>query len=156
MHFLRNLLARVPKHAQSMVAALVRTIFAQPDRSSACRQLEEVASTLQRRFPQVASLLREAAEDVLGYMDFPSEHWRGIHSTNIVERLNRELARRCDVVGIFPNPAAVLRLLGALLEEQQDDWLVQRRYFSQESMAKLVAGDGQARDVGATLASTTA
>ncbi|MDR5710474.1 MAG: transposase, partial [Armatimonadota bacterium] len=92
----------------------------------------------------------------LGYMDFPSEHWRGIHSTNIVERLNRELARRCDVVGIFPNPAAVLRLLGALLEEQQDDWLVQRRYFSQESMAKLVAGDGQARDVGATLASTTA
>lgn len=156
VHFLRNLLARVPKHAQSMVAALVRTIFAQPDRSSAHRQLEEVASTLQRRFPQVASLLREAAEEVLGYMDFPSEHWRGIHSTNIVERLNRELARRCDVVGIFPNPAAVLRLLGALLEEQQDEWLVQRRYFSQESMAKLLAGGGQGRDPGGTLASTTA
>lgn len=140
VHFMRNLLARVPRHAQSMVAALVRTIFAQPDRASARQQLEQVASSLERRFPQVASLLREAAEEVLAYMDFPPEHRRGIHSTNVLERLNRELARRCDVVGIFPNVAAVLRLLGALLEEQQDEWLVQRRYFSQTSMSKLRHG----------------
>ncbi|PZN00837.1 MULTISPECIES: IS256 family transposase [Thermaerobacter] len=152
VHFMRNLLARVPKHAQSMVAALVRTIFAQPDRASARQQLEQVAANLERRFPQVASLLREAAEEVLAYMDFPPEHWRGIHSTNVLERLNRELARRCDVVGIFPNVAAVLRLLGALLEEQQDEWLVQRRYFSQASMAKLKGGDALGSDSVSALA----
>lgn len=139
VHFLRNLLARVPKQAQPMVAAMVRTVFAQPDQSSAYRQLEQVASSLERRFPRAAALLREAADEVLAYMAFPAEHWRRLHSTNVLERLNRELARRCDVVGIFPNVAAVLRLVGALLEEQQDEWLVQRRYFSQESMAKLYA-----------------
>jgi len=139
VHFMRNLLARVPKHAQPMVAALVRTIFAQPDLASAREQLEHVAANLDRRFPQAAALLRDAMEDVLAYMSFPAEHWRRIHSTNVLERLNRELARRCDVVGIFPNVAAALRLLGALLEEQQDEWLVSRRYFSLESMAKIDA-----------------
>ena len=139
VHFMRNLLARVPKHAQPMVAALVRTIFAQPDLESAREQLEHVAANLDRRFPQAAALLRDAMEDVLAYMAFPAEHWRRIHSTNVLERLNRELARRCDVVGIFPNVAAALRLLGALLEEQQDEWLVSRRYFSLESMAKIDA-----------------
>ena len=149
VHFMRNLLARVPKHAQSMVAALVRTIFAQPDQTSARQQLEQVAHTLERRFPQVAALLREAADEVLAYMAFPPEHWRQIHSTNVLERLNRELARRCDVVGIFPNVAAVLRLLGALLEEQQDEWVVQRRYFSQASMSKLKVSEnsGEATDL---------
>jgi len=139
VHFMRNLLARVPKHAQPMVAALVRTIFAQPDLASAREQLEHVAANLDRRFPQAAALLRDAMEDVLAYMAFPAEHWRRIHSTNVLERLNRELARRCDVVGIFPNMAAAIRLLGALLEEQQDEWLVSRRYFSLESMAKIDA-----------------
>jgi len=139
VHFMRNLLARVPKHAQPMVAALVRTIFAQPDLAPAREQLEHVAANLDRRFPQAAALLRDAMEDVLAYMSFPAEHWRRIHSTNVLERLNRELARRCDVVGIFPNVAAALRLLGALLEEQQDEWLVSRRYFSLESMAKIDA-----------------
>ncbi|QBS38371.1 IS256 family transposase [Thermaerobacter sp. FW80] len=139
VHFMRNLLARVPKHAQPMVAALVRTIFAQPDLESAREQLEHVAANLDRRFPQAAALLRDAMEDVLAYMAFPTEHWRRIHSTNVLERLNRELARRCDVVGIFPNMAAAIRLLGALLEEQQDEWLVSRRYFSLESMAKIDA-----------------
>ncbi|EKP95148.1 IS256-like element ISTsu1 family transposase [Thermaerobacter subterraneus] len=139
VHFMRNLLARVPKHAQPMVAALVRTIFAQPDLASAREQLEHVAANLDQRFPQAAALLRDAVEDVLAYMAFPAEHWRRIHSTNVLERLNRELARRCNVVGICPNVAAVLRLLGALLEEQQDEWLVSRRYFSLESMAKIDA-----------------
>ncbi len=132
----------MPKHAQSMVAALVRTIFAQPDQVSARQQLEQVARTLERRFPSVTGFLREAAEEVLAYMAFPPELERQIHSTNVLERLNRELSRRCDVVGIFPNVAAVLRLLGALLEEQQDEWVVQRRYFSQASMAKLKEGEG--------------
>lgn len=87
-------------------------------------------------------------------MDFPPEHWRGIHATNVLEWLNRELARRCDVVGIFPNGAAVLRLLGTLLEEQQDEWLVQRRYFSQVSVAKLKGGDAAGSDLVSALATT--
>src|SRR5690606_8722068 len=146
---------RVPKHAQPMVAALVRTIFAQPDLASAREQLEHVAANLDRRFPQAAALLRDAMEDVLAYMAFPAEHWRRIHSTNVLERLNRELARRCDIVGIFPNVAAAPRLLGALLEEQQDEWLVSRRYFSLESMAKIDANppreDFQLHDSSAAL-----
>lgn len=119
VHFMRSLLARVPKHAQSMVAAIVRTVFAQPDQASARHQLEQVARNLERRFPQVATMLCDAADEVLTYMAFPDEHRRRIHSTNVLERLNRELARRCDVVGIFPNVRSVLRLLGAILEESR-------------------------------------
>ena len=137
VHFMRNVLQKLPRHAQGPIAALVRTIFAQPDRVAAGRQLDQVCATLQRRFPQVAHMLQEAAEEVLTYMHFPPEHWRQIHSTNPLERLNRELARRFDVVGIFPNPQAVLRLLGAVLEELHEDWMVSRRYFSQQSMRKL-------------------
>ncbi len=137
VHFMRDVLQKLPKHAQGPVAALVRTIFAQPDREAAGRQLDQVCATLRRRFPQVAHMLQEAAEEVLTYMHFPPEHWRQIHSTNPLERLNRELARRFDVVGIFPNPQAVLRLLGAVLEELHEDWMVSRRYFSQQSMRKL-------------------
>jgi putative transposase len=137
VHFMRNVLQKLPRHAQGPIAALVRTIFAQPDRAAAGRQLDQVCATLQRRFPQVAHMLQEAAEEVLTYMHFPPEHWRQIHSTNPLERLNRELARRFDVVGIFPNPQAVLRLLGAVLEELHEDWMVSRRYFSQQSMRKL-------------------
>ncbi len=127
-----------------MVAALVRTIFAQPDQASARQQLEQVAGALERRFPQVAALLREAAEEVLAYMAFPLEHWPQVHSRGVLERLNRELARRSDVVGIFPNVQAVLRLLGALLEEQQDEREVQRRYLSEALMSKLKASAGAA------------
>ena len=137
VHFMRNLLARVPKHAQPAVAAQVRSIFAQPDAVTARQRLQQVADELGSRYPQVAAFLRDAEDDVLAYMAFPAEHWRRIHSTNVLERLNRELARRCDVVGIFPNVAAALRLLGAVLEEQHDEWIASRKYFSPESMAKL-------------------
>lgn len=137
VHFMRNLVSRVPKHAQAEVTAWVRTIFAQPDQGMARKQLELVAAHLEKRFPKVAGYLREAGEDVLSYMAFPPGHWRRIHSTNPLERLLRELGRRCDVVGIFPNSQAALRLIGAVLEEQQDEWEAGRRYFSQASMAAL-------------------
>jgi len=137
VHFMRSLLSRVPKHAQAEVMAWVRTIFAQPDRGMARRQLELVAAHLEGRFPKVAGLLREAAEEVLAYMAFPPGHRRRIHSTNPLERLLREVGRRCDVVGIFPNPQAALRLIGAVLIEQQDEREAGRRYFSLASMAAL-------------------
>jgi len=138
VHFMRNLLAQVPKSAQPMVAALVRTIFAQPDKASAHAQLAAVAANLAGRFPKAAQLLVEAEEDILAYLAFPVEHRRQLHSTNPLERLNREIGRRTDVVGIFPNAAAVIRLAGAVLQEQHDEWTAaSRRYFSQESMSKL-------------------
>jgi len=138
VHFMRNLLARVPKTAAAMVAATVRTIFQQPDRASAQRQLREVCKTLQARFPQAVALLEDAEEAVFTFYDFPAEHRRQIYSTNPLERLNKELKRRSAVVGIFPNRAAVIRLLGALLAEQNDEWLVGRHYFSETSMHKLL------------------
>jgi putative transposase len=138
VHFLRNLLARVPKSAQAMVAATVRTIFQQPDRRAAQEQLARVVEMLQERFPHAVALLVEAEEEVLTFYDFPAEHRRQIASTNPLERLNKELKRRSAVVGIFPNRAAVLRLLGAILAEQNDEWLVGRRYFSEGSMRKVL------------------
>ncbi|MBX6377529.1 MAG: transposase [Clostridia bacterium] len=138
---LEHILARVPKHAQAWVVTLVRTIFAQPDQAAARQQLERVAADLAHRFPQAASLLREAEDGVPATWPFRRNTGDAFTSTNMPERVNRELARRCDVVGIFPNVVSVLRLLGALLEEQQDEWRVERRYFSQESMAKLKALD---------------
>jgi putative transposase len=142
VHFMRTLLSLVPKSAQSMVAALVRTIFAQPDQQAARLQLVRVAENLGSRFARAAQLLLEAQEDILAYMAFPAEHARQLHSTNPLERLNREIGRRADVVGIFPNTAAVIRLAGAVLMEQQDEWsAATRRYFSQESMRKLYSVD---------------
>jgi putative transposase len=138
VHFLRNLLARVPRSAQAMVAATVRTIFQQPDRRAAQEQLARVIEMLQERFPQAVALLVEAEEEILTFYDFPAEHRRQIASTNPLERLNKELKRRSAVVGIFPNRAAVLRLLGAILAEQNDEWLVGRRYFSDASMRKVL------------------
>lgn len=142
VHFMRNLLSQVPRKAQQMVAALVRTIFAQPDKEAAHAQLAEVVKNLELRFPKAAELLREAEHDILAYMAFPAEHWRQLHSTNPLERLMREIGRRTDVVGIFPNRAALIRLGGAVLMEQQDEWAAApRRYFSQESMKKLYRRD---------------
>ena len=137
VHFMRNLLGRIPQRSKAMVAAAVRTIFAQPDHDAASEQLEEVAKALEMHWPAAAGLLREAAEDVLAFMHFPEAHWRRIYSTNVLERLNKEVKRRTRVVEIFPNRAAVIRLVGALLVEADEEWQVQRRYFSQESMREL-------------------
>jgi putative transposase len=135
VHFMRNLLATVPQSSREAIAAVVRTIFAQPDHASAMAHLRKVAEALRPRFPRTAALLEEAAEDILAYRHLPIEHQRQLHSTNPLERLNKEIKRRSNVVGIFPNPAAVIRLVGALLIEQDDEWAVaERRYFSAESM----------------------
>jgi len=135
VHFMRNLLATVPHGAREAIAAIVRTIFAQPDYASAMSQLRKVADGLRPRFSQTARLLEDAAEDILAYRHLPLEHQRQLHSTNPLERLNKEIKRRSNVAGIFPNPAAVIRLVGAILLEQDDEWAVaERRYFSAESM----------------------
>ena len=135
VHFMRNLLATVPQGTREAIAAIVRTIFAQPDHASAMAQLRKVAEGLRTRFPRAATVLEEAAEDILAYRHLPVEHQRQLHSTNPLERLNKEIKRRSNVVGIFPNPAAVIRLVGAILLEQDDEWAVaERRYFSAESM----------------------
>jgi putative transposase len=138
VHFMRNLLATVPQSAREAIAAIVRTIFAQPDHASALAQLRKVADGFRSRFSKAAALLEEAAEDILAYRHLPMEHQRQLHSTNPLERLNQEIKRRSNVVGIFPTPQSVLRLVGAILMEQDDEWRVaERRYFSAESMKQL-------------------
>jgi len=140
VHFMRNLLATVPQAAREPIAAIVRTIFAQPDHATALAQLRKVADGLRSRLPQAAALLEEAAEDILAHKHFPVEHRRQLHSTNPLERLNKEIKRRSNVVGIFPNAEATVRLVGAILLEQDDEWAVaDRRYFSAESMKRLVS-----------------
>jgi putative transposase len=136
-HFMRNLLTRVPKSAQPFVATLVRTVFAQPSAEEVAAQLGRVVEQLRGRFPQVAEMLEDAAPDVTAFAAFPVEHWRQTWSNNPQERLNREIRRRSDVVGIFPNREAVVRLVGMVLAEQHDEWAVARRYMSAGSLAKL-------------------
>jgi putative transposase len=135
-HFARNLLTRVPKASQGMVATLVRTIFEQPDHASVWAQHERVVEQLMGRFDDAAMMLMDAAADLLAFSTFPVEHWTAIRSNNPQERLNKELRRRTDVVGIFPNRAAVIRLVGAVLAEQHDEWAVARRYMGAESLGK--------------------
>ncbi len=139
VHVMRNVLSQVPKSSQAMVSSIVRTIFAQPTQESAKEQLAVVVQQLKSRFPKAMDVLQKAEEDVLAYMAFPREHWRQICSTNPLERLNREIRRRIDVVGIFPNRDSVIRLVGTILQEQHDEWSIARRYFSLESMAKLTS-----------------
>lgn len=129
VHFMRNILAHVPQGDKSMVAAALRTIFAQPGRDAAGQQLDEVVQPAQARWPKAAELLAEAEEDVLAYMAFPPEHWSRIYSTNPLERLIKEIKRRTYVVGVFPDQASVIRLVGSVLMEIADDWQVTRRYF---------------------------
>ena len=133
-HFMRNLLTRVRKSAQPMVATLVRTVFAQPDAESTWAQLQRVVAQLEARFPEAAHMLADASHDVLAFTSFPKQHWRQVWSNNPQERLNKELRRRSDVVGIFPDRAAIIRLLGAVLAEQHDEWAVTRHYMSVESL----------------------
>lgn len=148
-HFMRNLLTRVPKVHQSLVATLVRSIFDQPDREQVLAQHARIVEQLTERFPDAATMLIDAAGDLLAFASFPKEHWRQIWSNNPQERLNKELRRRTDVVGIFPNRAAIVRLVGAVLAEQHDEWAVARRYMSSESLAKarLRVIDGDAEEV---------
>ena len=135
---MRNVLSVVPKGSQDMVASIIRTIFAQPDAEHVSTQFEEVTRMLQRSHPKVAVMLDEARHDLLAFIRFPQRHWRQIWSTNPLERVNKEIKRRTDVVGVFPDPAALLRLAGAVLIEQHDEWEGgDRRYFSEESMLEL-------------------
>jgi putative transposase len=138
-HFMRNLLTRVPKSAQSFVATMVRTIFAQPDAATVLEQHARIVEQLQGRFPDAAALLDDAAPDLLAFIGFPKEHWRQLWSNNSLERLNKEIRRRTDVVGIFPDRGSVIRLVGAVLAEQNDEWAVARRYMSAESIAKALS-----------------
>ncbi|MCR9076683.1 MAG: IS256 family transposase [bacterium] len=137
-HFMRNLLSKVPKSSQSLVATLVRGIFEQPDSDAVWRMHAEVVEKLEARFAAASKLLDEAGADILAFSPFPKEHWRRVWSNNPLERLNKELRRRSDVVGIFPNREAVLRLLGAVLCEQHDEWAVARRYLTIGSLDALV------------------
>ncbi len=137
IHWLRNALARVQPTQRPAVVALLKTIFAQETAEAAHAQWRQVAETLRERFPKLAELMDGSREEVLVYMTFPREHWAQIASTNPLERLNGEIKRRSDVVGIFPNDQAVIRLVGALMLEQNDEWAVSRRYMSLESLAIL-------------------
>ena len=137
-HFMRNLLTRVPKSAQGFVATMVRTIFAQPDAATVREQHARIVAQLESRFPEAAALLDEAGPDLLAFTGFPKEHWRQLWSNNSLERLNKEIRRRTDVVGIFPDRASIVRLVGAVLAEQNDEWAVARRYMSAESITKAL------------------
>jgi transposase-like protein len=140
VHFMRNVLSVVPKGSQEMVASIIRTVFTQPDRDHIHSQFQEVTTMLKRSHPKVAVMLDEAQHDLLAFASFPQRHWRQIWSTNPLERVNKEIKRRTDVVGVFPNPAALLRLAGAVLIEQHDEWEAgDRRYFSEASMLELAA-----------------
>lgn len=138
VHLARNILATVNHAHKDMVAATVRTIHAQPDAAATRAQLHAVVAMLEERFPKAAEILAGAEADVTAYATFPRAHWRKISSTNPLERINKELKRRSNVVGIFPDDASVIRLVGAVLLEQHDEWAVaERRYLSEESMALI-------------------
>ena len=138
-HFMCNLLTMVPKSTAALVATLVRSIFAQPSSKEVWAQHERVVKQLQGRFPEATKLLEEAAEEILAFTGFPDAVWKQIWSNNPLERLNREIRRRTDVVGIFPNRGAVIRLVGAVLAEQNDEWMVTRRYMPVSVLHKAQA-----------------
>ena len=138
VHFLRNLLSHVPKAGQDMVAAAMKAVFViqAPDQVRA--HWQRVTEMLRKQFPSAVPVMEAARDDVLAFLHFPQEHWRKIWSTNPLERLNKEIKRRTNVVGIFPNDDAITRLVGSQLLEQQEEWqLERRRFFSEASMAKI-------------------
>lgn len=138
VHFMRNVLAHAGKHGRAVVSAFIGTAFAQTDAKAARDQWRQVANQLRAKMPKLAALMDDAEEDVLAYMGFPQAHRTKLHSTNPIERLNGEIKRRTDVVGIFPNEDAIFRLVGSILLEQNDEWAVQRsRYMTLETIANL-------------------
>ena len=139
VHFMRNALAHVPKGQHTVVAAAIRQAFIQPDHASATQTWRHVADQLRPRFDKLARLMDEAEADVLAYLSFPAQHRTKLHSTNPLERLNKEVKRRADVVGIFPNEEAITRLIGAVLMEQNDEWQTQNRYMQIEGMTEMSA-----------------
>jgi putative transposase len=139
VHWMRNALAYVAKSQQNMAAAVLRQAFIQPDRAQASQVLRHVADQLREKWPKLAAFIDEGETDVLSYLDFPEQHRSKLHSTNPLERLNKEVKRRADVVGIFPNEPSIVRLIGAVLLEQNDEWQLQHRYMQVEGMAELAA-----------------
>jgi putative transposase len=137
VHFARNLLQRVPKGQQDMVAAAFRMIFLHPDAATVATAWNDTTTLVAKQFPKVAELMTAARTDVLAFSAFPPEHWRKIWSNNPLERLNKEIKRRTNVVQIFPDEPSVIRLVGAVLADQHDEWTAARRYLSDTSMAKL-------------------
>lgn len=137
VHWMRNALATVPTRQRATVAAMLRTIFAQDEAAAARDQWRKVADALRPRFAATAELMDRSEDDVLAYMAFPKAHWAQISSTNPLERLNKEIKRRADVVGIFPNEDSIVRLVGALMLEQTDEWAVSRRYMTLETLAPV-------------------
>ncbi|ACR69701.1 hypothetical protein KB20921_22480 [Edwardsiella ictaluri] len=136
VHFMRNVLGRVSRTSQSVVRAALQQVFVQTGEKSAHATWREVAAQREKRFPAVTEMMDEAEEDVLAYFGLPKAHRVKIHSTNTLERLNKEVKRRADVVGIFPNEESIMRLLDALLTEQNEEWLLQKRYLPQHNMAE--------------------
>jgi putative transposase len=147
VHFLRDMLGHVGRGQQPMIATAIRQIFNADDAIEARERLDEVVERLNAPAPKVAQLLQDAAEDLLGFYDFPSEHWPKLRSTNPLERVNKEIGRRSDVVGIYPNDQALIRLAGMLLLEQNDEWLVQRRYLSEHSIRQVLSERHQNKEV---------
>ena len=139
VHFLRDMLGHCGRQLQPMIAAAIRQIFRADTGQQAREHLSEVTGRLAGPAPKVARLLEDAAEDLLAYYEFPQEHWAKLRSTNPLERVNKEIGRRSDVVGIYPNDQALLRLAGMLLLEQNDEWLVQRRYLSETSLKTVIS-----------------
>ena len=137
VHWMRNALAHAPAKSRAAVAAMLKTIFAQDTKAEAEKQWDIVADALREKQPKLGALMDASRDDVLAYMSFPREHWTQIASTNPLERVNREVKRRSDVIGIFPNDGAIVRLVGALMLETNDEWAVARRYMSLETLARV-------------------
>jgi transposase-like protein len=144
VHWMRNALAHVAKGQHTMVAAALRQAFLQTDQPAARQTWRQVADQLRARWPKLAGLMDDSEHDVLAYLAFPAQHRTKLHSTNPLERLNKEVKRRADVVGIFPNDASITRLIGAVLLEQNDEWQLQHRYMQLDAMAELLQPDALA------------
>ena len=137
VHFMRNALAHAGKTQRRMVSAAIGTVFVQESAEAAREQWRSVADQLRGKFPRLGALMDEAEHDVLAFMGFPRAHWAQIYSTNPLERLNAEIKRRTNVVGIFPNDASIVRLVGAMMLEQNDEWALNRRYMQLEGLQSL-------------------